>query len=119
MARVKRGVTRHRRHQAVLKAVRGHRGSRNRRFKVASESLLHAMAYQTAHRRLRKRQMRALWIIRVNAGARANGLTYGKLIHGLNLAGVEVDRKQLADLSVREPEAFARIAKVAEEALAA
>ncbi|MDP6822832.1 MAG: 50S ribosomal protein L20 [Dehalococcoidia bacterium] len=119
MARVKRGTTKHRRHRAVLKAVRGHRGSRSRRYKVARESLLHAMAYQTAHRRLRKREMRALWILRINAAARTHGLSYSRLVHGLNLASVEIDRKQLADLSIREPEAFAEIARVATEALAA
>lgn len=102
-----------------MKSVRGHRGSRNRRYKVARESLLHAMAYQTAHRRLRKRQMRALWIIRINAAARTNGLSYSRLIRGLILANVEIDRKQLADLSVREPDAFAEVARVATEALAA
>ena len=102
-----------------MRSVRGHRGSRNRRYKVARESLLHAMAYQTAHRRLRKRQMRALWIIRINAAARTNGLSYSRLIRGLILANVEIDRKQLADLSVREPDAFAEVARVATEALAA
>lgn len=77
------------------------------------------MAYQTAHRRLRKRQMRALWIIRINAAARTHGLSYSRLIRGLILADVEIDRKQLADLSVREPDAFAEVARVATEALVA
>ena len=77
------------------------------------------MAYQTAHRRLRKREMRALWIIRINAAARTHGLSYSKLVHGLLLAEVEIDRKQLADLSVREPDAFAEVARVASEALVA
>lgn len=77
------------------------------------------MAYQTAHRRLRKREMRSLWIIRINAAAREHGLSYSRLVHGLLLAEVEIDRKQLADLSVREPAAFAEVARVATEALAA
>lgn len=77
------------------------------------------MAYQTAHRRLRKREMRSLWIIRINAAARVHGMSYSKLVHGLTLADVEIDRKQLADLSVREPEAFAEVARVASEALVA
>jgi|TARA_B110000263_G_scaffold239349_1_gene241495 large subunit ribosomal protein L20 len=77
------------------------------------------MAYQTAHRKLRKRQMRALWILRINAAARIHGLSYSRLVHGLILASVEIDRKQLADLSVREPEAFAEVARVANEALVA
>ena len=76
------------------------------------------MAYQTAHRRLRKRQMRALWILRINAAARTHGLSYSRLVHGLVLANVDIDRKQLADLSVREPDAFAEVARVAAEALA-
>ena len=77
------------------------------------------MAYQTAHRRLRKREMRSLWIIRINAAAREHGMSYSNLVHGLTLADVEIDRKQLADLSVREPEAFAEVARVASEALVA
>lgn len=77
------------------------------------------MAYQTAHRRLRKREMRSLWIIRINAAAREHGMSYSKLVRGLTLAEVEIDRKQLADLSVREPEAFAEVARVASEALVA
>jgi large subunit ribosomal protein L20 len=77
------------------------------------------MAYQTAHRKLRKREMRALWILRINAAARIHGMSYSRLVHGLTLASVEIDRKQLADLSVREPEAFAEVARVASEALVA
>ncbi len=119
MARVKSGFTRRRRHKAVLNAVNGHRGARRTRYKVAKESLIHGMAYATAHRKLRKRDMRSLWIVRINAAARLNGLTYSKLIRGLNLAGVEVDRKILADLSVREPAAFTSLAVTAQEAIAA
>ena len=119
MARVKTGSTRRRRHRAVLKAVKGHRASRSNRYRVARESLIHALAYATAHRRLRKRDMRALWIVRINAAAHQHGLTYGRLIHGLKLADVQVNRKLLADLSVREPDAFASIAETARAALAA
>ena len=118
MARVKTGFTRRRRHRAVLKAVKGHRASRSKRYRVARESLIHALAYATTHRRLRKRDMRSLWIVRINAAARQHGLTYGRLVHGLKLADVEVNRKLLADLSVREPEAFASIAETASAALA-
>ncbi len=119
MARVKSGFTRRRRHKAVLKAVKGHRGARRTRYKVAKESLIHGLAYATAHRRLRKRDMRSLWIIRINAAARTNGLTYSRMMRGLKLAGVEVDRKILADLSVREPTAFTSLAETAQEAIAA
>ncbi|NQW17728.1 MAG: 50S ribosomal protein L20 [Chloroflexi bacterium] len=118
MARVKTGFTRHRRHKAVMKAVRGHRGARSTRFSTAKESLLHALAYATAHRKLRKRDMRRLWITRINAAAHLHGLSYSKFIRGLKLAEVEVDRKVLADLSVREPAAFASLAQAAQTALA-
>ena len=118
MARVKSGYTRRRRHKAILKAVKGHRGARRTRYKVAKESLLHALSYATAHRKLRKRDMRSLWIIRINAAARMNGLTYSRMMRGLKLAGVEVDRKILADLSVREPAAFTSLAETAQEATA-
>ena len=119
MARVKTGSTRRRRHREVLKAVRGHRAARRTRYRVARESLIHALAYATAHRKLRKRDMRSLWIIRINAAARQRGLTYSKLIQGLRLADIKVDRKNLADLSVREPDAFAAIADAAKAALPA
>ncbi len=119
MARVKTGFTRTRRHKAVLKAVRGHRGARSNRYSTAKESLIHALAYATAHRRLRKRDMRRLWITRINAAAHLNGLSYSKFIRGLKLAEVEVDRKVLADLSIREPDSFATLAQTAQSALAA
>ncbi len=119
MARVKSGSTRRRRHRAVLKSVKGHRGARRTRYKVARESLIHALAYATAHRKLRKREMRSLWIVRINAAAHQHGLTYSKLMHGLLRADIQVDRKILADLSVREPDAFAAIAASARESLAA
>lgn len=81
--------------------------------------MIHALRYATAHRRERKREMRSLWILRINAAARTHGLSYSRLVHGLRLANVEVDRKNLADLSVREPEAFSALANTAREALAA
>lgn len=119
MSRVKTGFTRSRRHKAVMKAVRGHRGARSTRFSTAKESLIHSLAYATAHRRLRKRDMRRLWITRINAAAHLHGLSYSKFIRGLKLAEVEVDRKVLADLSVREPDAFTSLAETAQTALAA
>jgi large subunit ribosomal protein L20 len=116
MARVKRGVTSHRRHKRLLKAAEGRRGTKSRLIKAAHEAQLHAMAYAYVGRKQRKRQMRALWITRLNAAARLNGLTYGRLISGLKAAGVTLDRKVLADICVRDAATFARIAEVAKPA---
>lgn len=115
MARVKRGVAAHRRHKKVLAQVKGHRGTRNRLYKRAHESLMHALKYAYRDRRTRKRDMRRLWIQRINAASRLNGLPYSKLIHGLTVAGVSVDRKMLADIAVRDEEGFAAIVEVAKQ----
>ena len=117
MARVKRGVTARRRHKKILKMAKGHRGPRHKTFRRANESVLHALDYAYRDRRDRKGQFRRLWIMRINAAARQEGLTYGRLIHGLHRAGVEVDRKVLADLAVRDPSAFAALAAQAKAAL--
>jgi large subunit ribosomal protein L20 len=119
MARVKRGVTAHKRHKKVLAQVKGHYGTNNRLFKRANESLMRSLAYAYRDRRTRKRDMRRLWIIRINAAARLNGLTYSTLINGLNQAGVAVDRKILADLAVRDAAGFTAIVDTARQALAA
>ena len=119
MARVKRGVVNHRRHKKVLRQVKGHRGSSNRLYKRANESLMRSLAYAYRDRRNRKRQFRRLWIQRINAASRVNGMTYSTLIHGLTLAGVGVDRKMLADLAVRDEEAFAAVVQVARDAVPA
>lgn len=119
MARVKRGVTAHRRHKKVLAQTKGHYGTNNRLYKRAHESLMRSLAYAYRDRRTRKRDMRRLWIIRINAASRLNGLTYSTFINGLNLAGVKVDRKMLADLAVRDATAFSAIADTAKQALAA
>ena len=119
MTRIKRGVTKRRRHKKILKMTKGHQGGRHRLFRQANESMLHAYSYAYAHRRERKGDMRKLWNVKINAAARANGLTYSKLIHGLKLAGVEVNRKMLADLAMRDPQAFAEIARTAKERLEA
>jgi len=113
MARVKRGVTAHRRHKRLLNAAEGRRGTRSKLIKPAREAQLHAMAYAYVGRKQRKRQMRSLWIVRLNAAARQNGLTYGKLMSGLKQAGVTLDRKVLADIAVRDAATFASIAEVA------
>jgi len=116
MARVKRGVTAHKRHKRLLNAAEGRRGTRSRLVKPAREALLHALAYATRDRKQRKRQMRSLWIVRINAAVRANGLTYGRFVAGLRQAGVGLDRKILADLAVRDEATFHRIVEVAKGA---
>jgi len=113
MARVKRGVTAHKRHKRLLDDAKGRKGTRSKLIKPAREALLHAMAYATRDRKQRKRQMRALWIVRINAAARSHGLTYGQLINGLRRADVALDRKILADLAVRDEATFGRIVEVA------
>jgi large subunit ribosomal protein L20 len=119
MARVKRGVTAHRRHKKVLAQVKGHYSTNNRLYKRAHESLMRSLAYAYRDRRTKKRDMRRLWIIRINAASRLNGLSYSHLINGLNLAGVKVDRKILADLAVRDAGAFSAVVDAAKQALAA
>src|SRR5689334_22325967 len=116
MARVKRGVTSHRRHKRLLNAAEGRKGAKSRLVKVAREANLHAMAYATRDRKQRKRQMRELWIVRINAAARQNGMTYGQLISGLKRADIQIDRKILADLAARDSATFGRIAEVAKSA---
>jgi large subunit ribosomal protein L20 len=113
MARVKRGVTAHKRHKRLLQAAEGRKGTRSRLVKPAREALLHALAYATRDRKQRKRQMRELWIVRINAAARQNGLTYGQFISGLKRASIAIDRKILADLTVRDSATFGRIAVAA------
>ncbi|MBM4415505.1 MAG: 50S ribosomal protein L20 [Chloroflexi bacterium] len=118
MARVRSRVSAHQRHKAILEHAKGHRGKRHTNYKVAHESVMHALRYATEHRRDRKGDFRRLWIVRINAAARLNGLSYSRLISGLARAGIDLDRKALADLAVREPAAFARVAEQARAALA-
>jgi large subunit ribosomal protein L20 len=113
MARVKRGVTAHRRHKRLLNDAEGRRGTRSKLVKPAREALLHALAYATRDRKQRKRQLRGLWIIRINAAARQHGVTYGRFVAGLKQAGVIIDRKILADIAVRDEATFARIVEIA------
>ncbi|HET8627287.1 MAG TPA: 50S ribosomal protein L20 [Thermomicrobiales bacterium] len=119
MTRVKRGVASHARHRRVLKRAKGFYGTRNRLFRRANEALLSSMQDAYRDRRSRKRDMRRLWIVRINAAARMNGLPYGRFIEGLRRAGVAVDRKILADLAVHDGAAFAQVAEVARGALPA
>ena len=109
LTRVTRGVTKRRRHKKVLRMTKGHQGVRHRLYRRAHESLIHALQYAYAHRKEKKGDMRRLWNLRINAAARANGTSYSKLIHGLKLAGAEVNRKMLADLAVSDPDAFAAV----------
>ena len=119
MPRVKRGVTAHKRHKKVLKQAKGYYGARSRIYRVAKQAVIKAGQYAYRDRRQRKRQFRQLWIARINAAARVNGLSYSRLIDGLNKASITVDRKVLADLAVNEKESFAVIAEKAKDALAA
>jgi len=116
MARVKRGVTAHRRHKRLLQDAEGRKGTRSRLIRPAREALLHAMAYATRDRKQRKRKMRELWIVRINAAARQNGVTYGQLVAGMKKADIQLDRKILADLAVRDAATFGRIVEVAKGA---
>ena len=117
MPRVKGGVTAHRRHKKVLKAAKGYRGSNSKLYRVANQQVMKSGNYAYIHRRLKKRDFRKLWIARINAAARLNGITYSRLTHALRVAGIELDRKVLADLAVRDPQAFARVVEVAKAAV--
>jgi large subunit ribosomal protein L20 len=119
VARVKRAVNAHKKRRTVLESASGYRGQRSRLYRKAKEQMLHSMQYAYRDRRDRKGDFRQLWITRINAAARANGMTYNRLIQGLRLAGVEVDRKILAELAVSDEATFASIVEVARAAVAA
>lgn len=118
MARVKRGVTAHARHKKVLDRAAGYRGRSNSSFRIAIEKVEKGLQYAYRDRRTKKRNFRALWIQRINAGVREHGMTYSRFIDGLNKAGIELDRKVLSDLATREPEAFKSLVEQAQAALA-
>ena len=113
MSRVKRGVTSHARHKRLLQDAEGRKGTRSRLVKPAREALLHALAYATRDRKQRKRDLRGLWIVRINAAVRSHGWTYGRFIEGLKKADIQIDRKILADLAVRDAATFGKIAELA------
>ena len=115
MPRVKVGVTAHRRHKKILKLAKGYKGSKSKQFKKANETVMKALYYARRDRRAKKGEFRALWIARINAVARQNGISYSRLINGLTKAGVEVNRKMLADLAVSDAAAFAQLVAVAKE----
>ena len=117
MARVKRGVTSHAKHKKVLKAVKGQWGRRKNTIRVARQAMEKAMQYAYRDRRVKKREFRSLWIQRINAGVRLEGLTYSKFINGLNKSGIKLDRKVLAEIAYENPEAFKTIVKKAQSAL--
>ena len=117
MARVKRGVTGRARHKKVLELAEGFSGTHRRLFKPANEAVLHSLAYAFRDRRRRKRDFRRLWIARINAATRQSGLPYNRFMYGLRQAGVEIDRKVLADLAVRDSGSFARLVEVAKNNL--
>ena len=119
MARVKRAINAHKKRRSILEAASGYRGQRSRLYRKAKEQVLRSLNYAYRDRRDRKGDFRQLWITRINAAARANGMTYNRLIQGLRLAGVEVDRKILADLAVNDAAAFASLVEVARRSVAA
>ena len=118
MARVKGGVGAKKRHNRTLKLAKGYRGARSKQYRVAKQSVLRALTSSYAGRKQRKRQFRRLWIARINAAARMNGLSYSKFMYGLKLAGVDMNRKMLAELAVSDAEGFAKLAEVAKAKLA-
>ena len=118
MARVKRGVTAHAKHKKTLKLASGYYGRRKNTFRVAQQAVDKAGQYAYRDRKAKKRVFRALWIQRINAAARENGLTYGRFIEGLGKAGIEIDRKVLSDIAIREPAAFAALVERARQAIA-
>ncbi|CAK0775334.1 50S ribosomal subunit protein L20 [uncultured Gammaproteobacteria bacterium] len=119
MARVKRGVTTHARHRKIIKLAKGYRGRSKSNFRIALQKVEKALQYAYRDRRNRKRDFRGLWIQRINAGARLHGVTYSKFMHGLKRAGIELDRKVLADIAARDADGFKSLVEKAQAALAA
>ena len=118
MARIKGGLNAKKKHKRVLKLAKGYRGARSKQYRVAKQSVMRALTSSYAGRKQRKRQFRQLWIARINAAARMNGLSYSTLMHGLKLAGVEVNRKMLSEMAISDPAAFTALTEVAKEKLA-
>ncbi len=116
MPRVRRGFRARRRRNKVLKMARGYQGGRSKLYRTARNAVFKALGYAYRDRRVRKRDFRRLWIVRINAAARLNGVTYSRLIHGLKKAGIELDRKVLADIALHDPDGFAKIAEAAKKA---
>ena len=118
MARIKGGVGAKKRHNRPLKLAKGYKGARSKQYRVAKQSVMRALTSSYAGRKQRKRQFRQLWIARINAAARMNGLSYSKLMHGLKLAGVDLNRKMLSEMAISDPEGFTKVVEVAKSKLA-
>ena len=118
MARIKGGMSARRKHNKVLKLAKGYRGARSKQYRIAKQSVMRALTSAYAGRKQKKRQFRQLWIARINAAARMNGLSYSKFMYGLKLAGVELNRKVLADMAINDAEGFATLAELAKSKLA-
>lgn len=118
MARVKGGMNAKKRHNRVLKLAKGYRGARSKQYRVAKQSVMRALATSYKGRKERKRQFRRLWIARINAGARMNGISYSKFMYGLKLAGVEMNRKMLSEMAINDAEGFAKLAELAKSKVA-
>ncbi len=118
MARVKGGLGAKKRHKRILKLAKGYRGARSKQYRVAKQSVMRALTSSYAGRKQRKRQFRQLWIARINAAARINGISYSQLMHGLKVSGVEINRKMLAEMAVSDAEGFAALAEIAKKAVA-
>ena len=118
MARIKGGMNAKKKHNRPLKLTKGYRGARSKQYRIAKQSVMRALTSAYAGRKQKKRQMRQLWIARINAAARMNGLSYSKLMHGLKVAGVDMNRKMLAEMAVNDAAGFAAVAEVAKKALA-
>lgn len=117
MARIKAGKTTHKRHKKILKLAKGYYGAKSKRFRMANQAVMKSLQYAYIGRKLRKRDFRKLWITRINAAARMNGMSYSRLINGLKIAGVDINRKMLADLAVNDSGAFAELVSLAKEKL--
>ena len=117
MARIKVGVTAHRRHKHILKLAKGYRGAKSKQFKKANETVMKALSYARRDRRVKKREFRRLWIARINAAARANGMSYSTFMHGLKVANISLNRKMLAEIAVSDAKAFADLAEAAKAAI--
>jgi large subunit ribosomal protein L20 len=118
MARIKGGMNAKKKHNRVLKLAKGYRGARSKQYRVAKQSVMRALSTSFAGRKERKRQFRQLWIARINAAARMNGLSYSKFMYGLKVAGVEVNRKMLSDMAINDPAGFASLAEIAKSKIA-
>ena len=118
MARIKGAINAKKRHKRVLKLAKGYRGARSKQYRIAKQSVMRAMASQFAGRKQRKRDMRKLWITRINAAARINGISYSQMMHGLKVANIDINRKMLAEMAVNDAEGFAALAEIAKKAVA-